>query len=151
MTKVITKTDWLAALKKSPAKKRKKGKKEENDQTAFAAFVRLMYPHVEFTSDICGMYLTIGQRVRVNSQRSKGKKPDMTFYEPMGPYHGLVLELKSEEDSPFSKKDGKILMNKHVVEQAAMLQRFRNKGYKAEFAVGYEGAKRIFVEYMSLK
>ncbi len=146
----ITKLDWLNSVRKSPKKKRRIGSKEGNDQTTFAAFVKLMYPDVIFVSDISGMYLTIGQRVKVSAQRSEGKFLDMTFYEPRGKYHGLVIEMKADDESPFKVKDGKLKSDKRVIEQAKMMERLRKRGYKAEFAVGYNEAVRIFKEYINL-
>ena len=141
---------WLAAMKKSPSKKKPR-KVEQGTHTAIATYIRLTYPSVIFTSDSSGLRLPQGLRNVVVAQRSKGKIPDMIILQPQDKYHGLILEIKSEESSPFSKKDGKLLMNKHVVEQAETLRRLRSVGYKAEFAVGFDGAKRIIDQYMYLK
>lgn len=62
-------------------------------------------------------------------------------------YAGLYLELKAEGNSPF-KKDGSLKKDKHLEEQQAMLEWLRKCRYKAEFATGFEEAKRIIEDYL---
>lgn len=84
-------------------------------------------------------------------------------------YHGLYLELKKEgtklKREKGCKKPLKIVQgrrsfyenkirkvgdwwDKHIEEQAETLEKLRQRGYKAEFAVGFEQAKKIIDEYL---
>lgn len=60
--------------------------------------------------------------------------------------HGLFLELK-KEGTRLKKRNGD-WATPHIAEQAAVLEKLRSRGYCAEFAVGFEEAKRIIDEYL---
>lgn len=61
-------------------------------------------------------------------------------------YAGLMIELK-RENTRLKKKNGEWASD-HIAEQAKMLARLTEKGYRAEFAVGFDEAKRIIDEYL---
>lgn len=63
--------------------------------------------------------------------------------------YGLFLELK-KEDTRLKKKNGD-WATKHIAEQAEVLGELRQRGYCAEFAVGFEEAKKIIDEYLGDK
>ena len=65
----------------------------------------------------------------------------------MDMFAGLYLELKAEGNSPY-KKDGTLKKDEHLEEQNEMLENLRAKGYKAEFATGFEEAKKIIDDYL---
>ena len=102
-------------------------------------------------------------------------EPRMNFIPPEGIMncstwvYGLFLELKKEGTKLKREKDCKkplkivqgrrsFYENKirkagdwwdlHIEEQAEMLKKLRERGYKAEFAVGFEEAKQIIDEYL---
>lgn len=62
-------------------------------------------------------------------------------------YHGLFLEIK-RPDVKIYKKNGELVANSHIREQAAVLDELRKCGYKAEFACGFDEAKKIIDEYL---
>lgn len=64
-----------------------------------------------------------------------------------GIHFGLYLEIKTKSNSPY-KKDGTLKKDKHLEEQAEMLEKLRARGYRAEFGVGFEGCKKIIDEYL---
>jgi hypothetical protein len=64
-----------------------------------------------------------------------------------GFYFGLYLEIKTEANSPY-KKDGTLKKDQHLEEQAKMLEKLRERGYKAEFGIGLDGCKQIIDEYL---
>lgn len=87
-------------------------------------------------------------------------------------YHGLFLELKKDGTKLKREKDCKkplkikvgrntVYEDKirragdwwdlHIEEQAEMLKELRHRGYKAEFAVGFEQAKQIIDDYLGAK
>lgn len=60
--------------------------------------------------------------------------------------YGLFLELK-KEGTRLKKKNGE-WATEHIAEQAKVLEKLRQRGYCAEFAVGFEEAKRIIDGYL---
>ena len=68
--------------------------------------MKLQFPNIVFTCDASGVRLTMGQATSLKAQRSVHKIPDMIILKPNAEYHGLILELKSEDSSPFLK-DGR--------------------------------------------
>ena len=60
---------------------------------------------------------------------------------------GLFIELKKNGEKIY-KKDGELVADEHIREQAAVLEKLRGLGYVAEFAVGLDEAKKIIEEYL---
>lgn len=131
-------------------------------QEQVADYLRLQYPDVVFHSDFgSGVRLTPGQAVRQKRQNG-GKRawPDIFIAEPLGyigerypdsaagqmEVAGLFIELK-KEGTRLKKKNGE-WASEHIAEQAEMIDRLNDRGYKAVFAVGFEGAKREIDDYL---
>ena len=133
-------------------------------QTQVADYLRLQYPGVLFHSDFgSGIKLTMGQAIKQKRQNGGRKSwPDMFIAEPkmtkeQAPdiyveryWCGLFLELK-RQGTRIYKKDGTLTANEHIQEQAKMLEQLRKRGYKAEFACGFDEAKKIIDEYLGGK
>lgn len=129
-------------------------------QQQVADYIRLQYPSVIFHSDFgSGIKLTMGQAIkqkRLNGGRRSW--PDMFIAEPKNSgdiattWHnnGLFIELKREGTRIF-KKDGKLVADEHIREQFDMLHDLRARGYAAEFACGFDEAKRLIDDYMKGK
>lgn len=75
-------------------------------------------------------------------------------------WFGLYLELKKEgktlhpgprAKNRFKSKDGKEYKTEHLMEQADCLYDLRQRGYCAEFAIGFDEAKKIIDEYLGGK
>lgn len=124
-------------------------KKEEQLSKAVSKYLKIQYPDVVFTCDASGVRLTMGQATALKAQRSVHKIPDMIILKPNGEYHGLILELKSEDSSPYLK-DGSLSKGQHIQEQNQTLTVLLNIGYYAVFAVGFDNAKKIIDDYMNL-
>jgi hypothetical protein len=60
---------------------------------------------------------------------------------------GLFIELK-KAGTRIYKKDGTLVADKHIREQFDVLEQLRKRGYMAEFACGFDEAKRIIDEYL---
>lgn len=60
--------------------------------------------------------------------------------------HGLFIELK-KDGTRLKKKNGE-WATEHIAEQAEVLEELRKRRYCAEFAVGFDEAKRIIDEYL---
>lgn len=136
-------------------------------QAQVADYLRLQYPDVIFHSDFgSGIKLTMGQAIK-QKRLNGGRRawPDMFLAEPMARkidlskdspfdkatklvmYAGLFIELKREGTRIF-KKDGKLVADEHIREQFDMLHDLRAKGYAAEFACGFDEAKKLIDDYM---
>ena len=124
-------------------------------QANVALFLRCNYPDVLFHSDF-------GSGIKLKPWQAKAQKiqnggrrawPDMFIAEPRSTfttlYHGLFIELK-KEGTRLKKKNGDWASD-HIAEQAEVLETLRNKGYKAEFAVGIFEATDLIDEYLGGK
>lgn len=129
-------------------------------QQQVADYIRLQYPNAIFHSDFgSGIKLTMGQAIkqkRLNGGRRSW--PDMFIAETIiskivhsdgsyDAYSGLFVELKREGTRIF-KKDGKLVADEHIREQFDMLSDLRARGYAAEFACGFDEAKKLIDDYM---
>lgn len=136
--------------------------KEEVLQQQVADYLRLQYPKVIFHSDFgSGTKLTMGQAVR-QKRLNGGRRawPDMFIAEPIEVdfgqpswrrYAGLFIELKKAGTRIVKVRKPDEWASDHIAEQADLLRKLRSKGYIAEFAVGFDEAKRIIDDYMGGK
>lgn len=131
--------------------------KESTLQCHVADYLRLQYPKVLFHSDYgSGLRLTPGQ-ARIQYRQNGGRRawPDMFIAQPRtvirfgDKYHyaGLFLELK-REGTRILKKDGTLVADAHIREQAQLLGELERCGYMAVFAVGFDQAKEIIDDYL---
>lgn len=135
-----------------------------------AQYLRLRYPSVIYRFDLAAdLKLSIGQaRKHKRLQHYRGY-PDLFIAEPKvlteyielkdvkpggltlvnghGYYSGLFLEIKKPGTRIFTKK-GLLVADEHIREQFDMLERLRQSGYRAEFAIGYDEAVKIIDEYL---
>lgn len=120
-------------------------------QKQVAIYLRMQYPDVIFHSDFgSGVKLSPWQ-ARMQKMQNGGRRawPDMMIAEPIGNYHGLFIELK-REGSRLKKQNGE-WASSHIAEQNIMLNELSNKGYKAEFAIGFEQALDLIDDYLGGK
>ena len=146
--------------------------KEEILQQQVADYLRLQYPDVIFHSDFgSGTKLTMGQAVR-QKRLNGGRRawPDMFIAEPrevkaerevikpkdgsaiieaylIKQKYGLFIEIK-KAGTRIYKKDGTLVADQHIREQFDVLEQLRKRGYMAEFACGFDEAKKIIDEYL---
>ena len=131
---------------------------ELNIQRQVADYIKWNYPSAIFHSDYgSGIKLTMAQAAmqkRLNGGRRSW--PDIFIAEPRTiksddgnkySYCGLFIELKRDDIRIF-KKNGELVANEHIREQYDMLQALYRNGYKAEFACGFDEAKKLIDEYL---
>lgn len=124
-------------------------KREEKVQLSICKYIAVQYKNVIFSCDLAsGMKLSIGQAVKAKKMRSSRGYPDLFIAEPMHSFNGLYIEIKKEGVRVWLK-DGSLSQEKHIQEQAAMLDKLVNKGYMACFGVGFDMCKEIIDQYMS--
>ena len=120
-------------------------------QKQVAIYIRMQYPDVIFHSDFgSGVKLTPWQ-AKMQTMQNGGRRagPEMFLAEPVGKYHGLFVELK-KEGTRLKKKNGD-WASEHIAEQDAVLSELNDKGYKAEFAIGFEQALNLIDDYLGGK
>lgn len=112
-------------------------------------YLKLQYPDVIFRTDFAaGIKMTVGQATKHKRMQHGRAYPDLFIAEPNGEYAGLFIELKNEGVKTH-KKDGTLVSNPHIIEQARMLEMLQAKGYYASFASGFDQAKELIDEYLS--
>jgi hypothetical protein len=121
---------------------------EEQTHIAICKYMKLQYPNVLFSSESSGLRVTISQAKRLKAMRSCSGLPDIMVFEPRRSYYGLFLEVKKEGSVVF-KKDGTIRSDKHLKEQEEILFQLQQKGYFAQFVIGFDEAKSIIDYYLS--
>lgn len=140
----------------------KPSKAEEKIQMRVSRYLQVKHPNVLFVCDI-GADMNLGMKWnRLKSLMRSGKGlPDIYIFSRSNQLHcGLALELKA---GSVHKKDGTLKASKkkkvnrkglvveeydHLQEQQKTLQRFRDMGWKAEFAEGFDHAIKIIDEYL---
>ena len=135
---------------------------EHDLYTMLADYLRYNYKDIIWRFDLAAdLKLTIGQaRKHKRLQQHRGY-PDLFiaevkyigeaingahFAEQVANY-GLFLEIKRPGTRIF-KKDGTLVADKHIREQFDVLEQLRKRGYMAEFACGFDEAKKIIDEYL---
>lgn len=112
-------------------------------------YLKLQYKGVIFRTDFAaGTKMSIGQATKHKRLQSDRAYPDLFIAEQNGEYAGMFIELKNDGIKTH-KKDGTLVSNPHIREQARMLERLQAKGYYATFASGFNQAKEIIDEYLS--
>lgn len=131
---------------------------EHNLYEQIARYLQLQYPDVIYRFDIAAdLKLTPGQASKHKRLHPTRGYPDLFIAESStniwnspvrewGLYFGLYIEIKKDGEK-LTKKDGS-WRTPHIAEQAEMLERLRQAGYKAEFGVGIEECKKIIDEYL---
>ena len=123
---------------------------EKHVHQAVVNYMKHQYPHVLFRSDSgAGIKLTIGQAKAQKSIQKCRAWPDLFIAHPSGMYHGMFIELK-DEGVKLTKKDGSFV-SEHIEEQAIVLSYLTAEGYYADFAVGFNEAKKLIDDYLSGK
>lgn len=125
--------------------------REHDIYKMIADYLRYQYPTVIYRFDLAAdLKLTMGQASKHKRlQRYRGY-PDLFIAEPKGKYSGLFLEIKKDGVRIF-KQDGTLVSDEHIREQFDMLADLRQRGYAAEFAIGFESAKKLIDDYMKGK
>lgn len=129
---------------------------EQNLQKQVCHYLKLQYPNIMFRSDTASGRWEYSRRdlaakVIYNSSRSW---PDLFIYEPRMvegvQYAGLALELKKEGTTIIVSRGvrrGHLTSDPHIQEQFILLKDLKARGYYANFAVGFDQAKRIIDWY----
>ena len=112
-----------------------------------ALYMKYQYPNVLYRFDMAGLNLSKAQAGMNKAIQQRRGWSDLFIAEPRGEFHGLFVELKKEGES-LTKKNGEPVTD-HVQEQINCLNLLRCKGYYAEFAIGWDEAKKVIDWYLA--
>ena len=146
---------------------------EHNLYEQIARYLQLQYPNVIYRFDVgADLKLTMGQAAKHKRLHPERGYPDLFIAESStniwnspvrewGLYFGLYIEIKKDGTKLKRDKDTKKILkgetkirkkgdwwDKHIEEQAGMLENLRARGYRAEFGVGFDECKQIIDEYL---
>lgn len=110
---------------------------ETNIQVAIVNYIKWKYPHVLFTIAPSGMKLPGYVGAMLKAMGYRAGTPDLLIFEPRGTYHGLLLEVKTEE--------GKL-----TKPQVEFMDKADQKGYKTYCCYGYNAAIDAFEMYLNM-
>lgn len=125
-------------------------KPEQQLQISICDYLKLQYPHAIFFSEPSGLRVSMGQAKILKRMRSFGKLPDLFIAFPNGKYHGMFIELKTNESSPFLK-DGSLSKSEHIQGQLNTLKTLHSLGYASVFGVGFDDTKNKIDKYFALE
>jgi hypothetical protein len=92
--------------------------------------------------------LTIAQAARHKRLHPTRGYPDLLVLEPRAGFAGAFFELKAE-GAKLYKPNGELYTDKHLEEQAAMMNKLRANGYYADFAQGFDEAVEKISAYLN--
>ena len=123
---------------------------EKTLQRAVCDYIRYRYPGVMFNSDLAGATkLTPGQAIAMSNLRDHRVYPDLAIFEPRNGHYGLFIELKKEGEKIYTRAET-LVADPHIREQEECLRKLRSRGYRAEFAVGFDQARAIIDDYLTI-
>lgn len=124
---------------------------EQDVHQKVSDYLRLQYPGIVWHTDFgSGVKLTIGQaRAQKRLQGGRRAWPDLFIAEPRGGYSGLFIELK-RDGVRTHLKNGQLAADPHIREQHLVLHSLQQRGYSAEFGIGFYPTKKIIDDYMKL-
>ena len=121
--------------------------KESSIHEQVAKYLKLQYPKILFRTDFAaGMKMSIGQAKKHKDLQQGRSWPDLQVVAARKGYYGLFIELKRDGTRIF-KRD-KSFATDHIREQNECMELLRSQGYSAQFAIGFEEAKKIIDEYL---
>ena len=131
----VVKSEVEVAKKFSPAAIKKT---EAQEQAIVVSHFRAKYPGVFITTTGAGMGFHVRYQAQMNRQGYTKGTPDLFIMTPRGPYHALVIEMKTLRGDP-------TLAQKQVQHCLA------EAGYRALICFGAEQAIAEIDKYMSLE
>ena len=111
-------------------------KEEEQIHQMVCQWLDMQYPLVLYRSDGGGLRLPIGLAVKFKKIQYCKAWPDLFIAHPSNGFHGMFIEIKKDANEVF-KKDGGMRKNKHITDQAFVLNELFDLGYYAVFGLGF--------------
>jgi len=121
---------------------------EEEIHIEICRYIKSRYPSILFTSENSGLRVFWKQAKMLKEMRSCSGLPDIMIFEPRKQKAGMFLEVK-KVGTKIYRKDGDLRKDKHLNNQENILHRLKQKGYFAEFVIGFDEAKVMIDWYLS--
>lgn len=113
-------------------------------------YMNLRFKNVVYRFDLASdMKLTKGQANRHHKLHPYRGFPDLFIAKKVGEYGGLFLEIKKSGTKVRTKK-GEYYAG-HIAEQGEFLEKLRDLGYAADFAIGYSESIEKIENYLGGK
>lgn len=121
---------------------------EIHEQIRVCYHIKGAYPESIFYSDLSGLRFSAGVARLVKLLRSDNGFTDLMILKPSGPYFALFIEMKKTGEKIY-KKDGITYKTDHLIEQADMIKRLNQLGYRAGFCIGEDNTIKAINAYMN--
>jgi hypothetical protein len=106
-------------------------------QAAFVTYLELAHPDLLYTISPGGFIMSAGMAMKMMRMGYRKGTPDILFFEPRGPYSGLLVEMK--------KPGGTV-----SPEQEKFLTAARDRGYSCAVCFSKSSAISVLDKYLSL-
>jgi hypothetical protein len=111
-------------------------------------WLRKNFPNLIFFSDLSGVPLHPYVAKKIRDLKCGVGIPDLWIIKKVGQYSGLVLEIKTQKNTPFIK-NGSLSKNKHIQEQSEVLKKLDKEGFYTCFSVGYMATQKLISDYLA--
>lgn len=129
----------ISNVKKSYKKTYKKPfSGEAGVQKAVIDYLKYTYPQALYCASAGGVRTSMKQAIKMKATGYVKGVPDLQIFEPMGNYHGLLIEIK----------DIKGVVSK---EQKEWIKELNERGYYATYSKGYEATIQVINDYFEGK
>jgi hypothetical protein len=125
----------ISNVKKSYKKTYKKPfSGEAGVQKAVIDYLKYTYPQALYCASAGGVRTSMKQAIKMKATGYVKGVPDLQIFEPMGKYHGLLIEIK----------DIKGVVSK---EQKEWIKELNERGYYATYSRGFESTIKVIDDY----
>jgi hypothetical protein len=111
---------------------------EAGVQKAVIDYLKYTYPGALYCASAGGVRTSMKQAIKMKATGYVKGVPDLQIFEPMGNYHGLLIEIK----------DIKGVVSK---EQKEWIKELNKRGYYATSSKGYEATIQVINDYFAGK
>jgi len=125
----------ISSVKKSYKKTYKKPfSGEAGVQKSVIDYLKYTYPQALYCASAGGVRTSMKQAIKMKATGYVKGVPDLQIFEPMGNYHGLLIEIK----------DIKGVVSK---EQKEWIKELNERGYYATYSRGFESTIKVIDDY----
>jgi len=108
---------------------------EAGVQKAVIDYIKYTYPGALYCASAGGVRTSMKQAIKMKATGYVKGVPDLQIFEPVGNYHGLLIEIK----------DLKGVVSK---EQKEWIKKLNDRGYFATYSKGYEATIKVIDDYL---
>jgi hypothetical protein len=132
---VLSDNSLISNVKKTYRKSIKKPfSGEAGVQKSVIDYLKYTYPNVLYCASAGGVRTSMKQAIKMKATGYVKGVPDLQIFQPMGNYHGLLIEIK----------DIKGVVSK---EQKEWIKELNKRGYYATYSKGFEATIKVIDDY----